>query len=128
MKKLMCLWLAAMLLVCALPAALAAQAYGMTEDEYLLFEEMAAYLCGDWDSAYDDLIRELALAYEVEDEDILDFIDYAMEMDGDHVWIPVGGGKRYHAHADCSKMMEPRPCTKVMAWEMGFTACGRCKP
>lgn len=100
----------------------------MTLEDYELFYEIAKYLCDDWESEYDDLIDELADYYGVTMMEVYDFIEFAMESDRDHVWIPVNGGKKYHAVPECSKMVDPRPATKDMAYDYGFTPCGRCKP
>ena len=41
------------------------------------------------------------------------------------VWIPKTG-KKYHSHAGCSNMKDPREVTKEEAEERGFTACKKC--
>ncbi|MBQ9859752.1 MAG: hypothetical protein IJO76_03625 [Clostridia bacterium] len=46
--------------------------------------------------------------------------------DNNLVWIPTKGGKKYHSHAGCSNMKEPRQVTEDEAEELGFTPCGRC--
>lgn len=123
-KRLFSLSLLCVLLFSLLPAT----ALAMSNDDYDLYYEIAEYLCSDWETPYDDLIWALAEYYNVSENDIYDFIDYAMWEDSDHVWIPVNGGTKYHRTDTCSKMVEPRPSTKKMARKMGFGACGRCKP
>lgn len=41
------------------------------------------------------------------------------------VWIPQSG-KKYHTHAGCSNMKNPRQVTKEEAEEMGYEPCKRC--
>lgn len=125
MKKLVSVMLVVLF---ALTSSLAFAHSELARDDYNLFYEIAEFLCDDWDSPYDDLIEELAFMYEVSAEDIYDFIEYASNADPDHVWIPINGGKKYHRHATCSNMIEPRPCTRDMAIDFGFGSCGRCHP
>ncbi len=42
------------------------------------------------------------------------------------VWVPTGGGKRYHSREGCSNMKSPEYITISQAKARGFTACGRC--
>ena len=45
---------------------------------------------------------------------------------GDLVWIPTNGGKKFHSHAGCSNMKDPRQVSRGEAESLGFTACKRC--
>ena len=42
------------------------------------------------------------------------------------VWIPTNGGTKYHTHAGCSNMKNPKETTKAAAIEAGFEPCARC--
>lgn len=123
MKKLSAILLVVCLALLACPA-LAKSA--MPEEDYALYYEIIEYLCDDWTSSYDELIDQLAEYYGVSADEIFDFIDYAMENDREHVWIPVHGGKKFHTKYTCSSMIEPRPCTRDMAADFGFDYCKRC--
>ena len=46
--------------------------------------------------------------------------------DSDTVWIPTKGGKKYHAKASCSNMIDPDEVTKNEAEDLGFEPCKRC--
>lgn len=127
MKRWIGIWLTVVLALSAFAAASAKDGY-LTGEDYAWYEEIAEYLCADWESGYGELLDALAETYGCSAEEIEEFIGYATTYESDHVWIPVHGGKKYHRHAGCSKMLEPRPSTKNMAAELGFTACGRCNP
>lgn len=121
--------LAAVLIVLfALLATSALAYYELTADDYDLYYEIVDFLCDDWVTPYDDLIYELSVYYDTHPDDIYDFIDYAIENDRDHVWIPVNGGQKFHCNPFCSNMIEPRPCTWDLAVDFGFSRCARCKP
>lgn len=119
----------AMLMAVLLVISTTALAYGgLTRVEYDLFYELSDVLAYDWESAYDDLIDMLAEEYGWDPDELFEFIDYAAASDADHVWFPVQGGRKYHSDPTCSKMVEPRPTTKDLAIEFGFTPCKRCTP
>ena len=42
------------------------------------------------------------------------------------VWIPTKGGKKYHTHAGCSNMDDPKQVTEKEAKKRGFEPCKRC--
>ncbi len=42
------------------------------------------------------------------------------------VWIPTGGGKKYHSRPGCSNMNNPQEVTISQAEARGFTPCKRC--
>lgn len=50
----------------------------------------------------------------------------APSSSGDTVWIPTKGGKKYHAKASCSNMIDPEKVTKDEAEDLGFGPCKRC--
>lgn len=43
------------------------------------------------------------------------------------VWIPKSG-KKFHSHAGCSGMRDPRQVSRQEAIGLGFEPCKRCKP
>ena len=47
------------------------------------------------------------------------------EPEAEMVWIPQSG-KKYHSHAGCSGMKNPKEVTLEEAEEMGYTPCKRC--
>lgn len=49
--------------------------------------------------------------------------DYEQET---MVWIPTNGGTKYHTHAGCSNMTNPKEVTQSKAESRGFTPCKRC--
>ena len=51
--------------------------------------------------------------------------DY-FENNGDMVWIPTKGGKKYHARSGCSNMIDPDYVSKSEAASRGFTPCKKC--
>lgn len=104
------------------------QGYELTEDDYYVYYEIVEYLCADWETPWDELMDALSYEYDITPDELYAFILYAADYDSDHVWIPVNGGKRFHVDDTCSKMVEPRPCTKDLAYDFGFSPCGRCKP
>lgn len=42
------------------------------------------------------------------------------------VWIPSGGGGKYHSNPSCSKMISPQKVTMSEAIKKGFDPCGKC--
>ncbi len=42
------------------------------------------------------------------------------------VWIPTKGGTKYHTHAGCSNMDNPKQVTQSEAESRGFTPCKKC--
>lgn len=48
------------------------------------------------------------------------------EKQGNLVWVPVNGGKKYHSSAGCSNMDNPMQVTKETATANGYTPCKRC--
>lgn len=44
------------------------------------------------------------------------------------VWIPIHGGKKYHADASCSQMKSPMEVPLSVALEKGYTPCKLCYP
>lgn len=48
------------------------------------------------------------------------------DTEGDLVWIPTKGGKKYHSKASCSNMENPMQVTREHAEANGFTPCKRC--
>lgn len=48
------------------------------------------------------------------------------DADGDMVWIPTKGGKKYHSHSGCSNMIDPDYVSKSDAVDRGFTPCKKC--
>lgn len=48
------------------------------------------------------------------------------DTEGNLVWVPVNGGKKYHSNASCSGMENPIRVTLEHAQANGYTACKRC--
>ncbi|WP_026506798.1 SH3 domain-containing protein [Butyrivibrio sp. MC2013] len=48
------------------------------------------------------------------------------DTEGNLVWIPTKGGKKYHSKSTCSNMDGPMQVTLERAEENGFTPCKRC--
>lgn len=48
------------------------------------------------------------------------------ETDGQLVWIPTKGGKKYHSTSSCSNMDNPSHVTIETAIAKGFTPCKKC--
>lgn len=48
------------------------------------------------------------------------------EPQGDLVWIPTRGGKKYHSRSGCSGMKDPAQVTRDAAISQGFDACKKC--
>lgn len=122
--RLRILW--ALVLVAALVPWTAASA--LTRDEYSMFYQVSDLLCEDWDTDWDTLLWDIAPGFGYTAGEMEAFLHMAVLSDGDHVWIPVNGGQKYHATHSCSNMIEPRPTTKDQAKDFGFTPCKRCKP
>lgn len=115
-------------LLLALPLGVSAERYQLSNNEYAVYYEVCDYLFEDWDSPLWDLLDEVSYDYGMTPDEMYEFLEYAVFVDSDHVWVPVYGGTKFHTNADCSKMIEPRPTTKDVAYEYGYTPCGRCKP
>ncbi len=52
----------------------------------------------------------------------------APETEGDLVWVPVNGGKKYHSYSSCSNMEGPIQVSRETAEANGYTPCKRCNP
>ena len=52
-------------------------------------------------------------------------IDY-VSGDKDIVWIPMNGGKKYHAKPECSNMIEPRQVHIECVSALELDACKKC--
>ena len=50
----------------------------------------------------------------------------ATEPTEEMVWIPTGGGTKYHSYSSCSNMSNPSQVPLSKAIAKGFTACKRC--
>lgn len=48
------------------------------------------------------------------------------DTEGNLVWVPVNGGKKYHSYAGCSGMENPMQVTLEHAEANGYTPCKRC--
>lgn len=48
------------------------------------------------------------------------------ETEGNLVWVPVKGGKKYHCKSTCSGMDNPMQVTVEIAIANGYTPCKRC--
>lgn len=48
------------------------------------------------------------------------------DTEGNLVWVPTNGGKKYHSKPTCSGMIDPIQVTLEHAEENGYTACNRC--
>lgn len=48
------------------------------------------------------------------------------DTEGNLVWVPVNGGKKYHSKASCSNMTNPMQVTVEHAVANGYTPCKRC--
>lgn len=48
------------------------------------------------------------------------------DTQGNLVWVPVKGGKKYHSKPSCSNMVEPMQVTVEHAVANGYTPCKRC--
>lgn len=48
------------------------------------------------------------------------------ETNGELVWVPTNGGKKYHSRSNCSNMKDPIQVTKETAESNGFTPCAKC--
>ncbi len=48
------------------------------------------------------------------------------EIEGNLVWVPTNGGKKYHSKSGCSGMENPMQVTLKTAIANGYTACKRC--
>ena len=48
------------------------------------------------------------------------------ETEGQLVWIPTKGGKKYHSKSSCSNMDNPNHVTIETAKAKGFTPCKKC--
>lgn len=48
------------------------------------------------------------------------------ETEGNLVWVPTNGGKKYHSKSGCSGMENPMQVTLETAMANGYTACKRC--
>lgn len=48
------------------------------------------------------------------------------ESEGNLVWVPTNGGKKYHTKSSCSQMIDPIQVSLETAEENGYTPCGRC--
>lgn len=121
-------FLSLLLVALALATTATAGDYALTEEEYEIYCEVAEYLCTDWDTPLLDLLDDIAYLYGVNAQELYEFMQFAALVDSDHVWIPVKGGSKFHAVEACSKMVEPRPVTKDIAYDFGFTPCKRCDP
>ena len=42
------------------------------------------------------------------------------------IWVPMHGGKKFHAAPECSGMVEPRQMSTANAAALSFTACKKC--
>lgn len=52
--------------------------------------------------------------------------DDSSETQGQTVWIPTNGGKKYHSKSTCSNMKNPAQVTRDEAISRGFDACKKC--
>lgn len=48
------------------------------------------------------------------------------DTEGDLVWVPTKGGKKYHSNPGCSGMEDPIQVTREHAEANGYTPCKRC--
>lgn len=48
------------------------------------------------------------------------------ESEGDWVWIPTNGGRKYHSKRTCSGMEDPQLVEREEAQRLGFDACAKC--
>ena len=48
------------------------------------------------------------------------------DTEGNLVWVPTNGGKKYHSKPTCSGMIDPIQVTLEHAEENGYTACQKC--
>lgn len=48
------------------------------------------------------------------------------DTEGNLVWVPTNGGKKYHSKPTCSGMIDPIQVTIEHAEENGYTACKKC--
>ncbi|MGL5258754.1 MAG: DNA/RNA non-specific endonuclease [Lachnospiraceae bacterium] len=55
-----------------------------------------------------------------------DAIPITSETEGNLIWVPTNGGKKYHSKSSCSSMKEPIQITIETAQENSFEACKRC--
>lgn len=120
--------LASLLALLLIPCIAFAMGSLLTEEEYAIYYEVSEYLCSDWEMSSMEILDIIADDYYTTAEELYYFMVYAAEMDDDHVWIPIHGGKKYHGDPLCSNMKDPRPTTKEIAKEFLFDPCKRCKP
>ena len=48
------------------------------------------------------------------------------DTQGDIVWVPTNGGKKYHSNSYCSNMKNPMQVTREHAEANGYTPCKKC--
>lgn len=119
---------AAILLLLVIGTSAIASHEGLTDEEYETFYAVSQRLCADMEAPLLDLLAAMSQEHGMSAEALYEFVQRAVLEDGNHVWVPAKGGKKYHAKEECSQMIEPRPATKEMAYGLGLTPCKRCDP
>lgn len=100
MKKLShSLFLYIMIALIATTACAASQAYDLNDDaSFELYEVASSYLLlSDPERTVRDALSDITDVYEMSDDDLYTFLVEMTEMNDHCIWVPVHGGKRFHA-------------------------------
>ena len=130
MKKL--LWMVLLFLMIASIALAATASLSIKSSQPLdnQFKAFRAYLDKLSQAEREAWLTELA-AIQAEQEGSafsgLGFAAPLQESSAVMVWLPKSG-KKYHSHAGCSNMKNPRQVTREEAISKGFEPCKKCKP
>lgn len=130
MKKL--LWMVLLFLMIASIALAATASLSIKSSQPLdnQFKAFRAYLDKLSQAEREAWLTELAAIQAEQEGSAFSGLGLAaplQESSAGMVWLPKSG-KKYHSHAGCSNMKNPRQVTREEAISKGFEPCKKCKP